>query len=386
MISSVSLNMTYFYSTYSNNVHFDLSPNKIIFIAKRCLVKDQNERYYKLTQTPRSLSSTYSIAISLQPLQDMYHSVELEIAKAVGPHLNLSLAQGILPQAPVDYIDVLPDSAKYIVRETQPGVTSIQTVLPLWRGTLTDEDYMQCVLLILIQVLRALKYLYCNGVVHRDIGVDSLTAWTHEDDYIIKLSNFQYALHRQGPISATTFVYAYHELSWLGGVESHLPPEILDTPNNVNTLDYSHTDSFAVGCLIYELIVGESPFDRDPQLVYKYYSDTDLPGFSNNSRMSLHLERLAQLLLRYEPLKRLGINDALLVVQSLLWLPHSWLEQCISKKDIEDHLIYLKATLLAQLAQKDTTESVALETLLKAEFLASCSSSDLVRTFSVFKY
>ena len=313
------------------------------------------------------------------------HLHQLEIAKSVAPHLNLSLLRGTLMQTPVDYIDFLPNVNQFIVYDSSSVKVPLEKILPTWRSSLTDERYMHHILLVLVQVLRGLKHLYYNGIVHRDVGLESLVAWTHGNECIIKLDNFQYALYRKGPISATTFVFAYHELSWLGGVESHLPPEILDTPNNVNTLDYSHTDSFAVGCLIYELIVGVSPFDKDTQLVYQQYTKKDLPGFPKHSRLLGYLEQLAHLLLFRDPLKRLGVSDALLAVQTLLWLPHSWLEQCIPVDDIEDHLTYIKATLLAELAQNDNHTPIPLETLLKIDFMSSCNSSDLIRTLSVFK-
>lgn len=316
------------------------------------------------------------------------HRTELSIAKTLTPHLNLSLPRGTLQQAPVDYIEFLPDANKYVVRDTSclPDKVPLEKILPLWNKSLTEEEYMQAVLLILVQVLRGLNYLYNNGIVHRDIGIESLLAWTYRssaDHCIIKLKNFTYALHRSGPISATTFVFAYDELSWLGGVESHLPPEIVDTPPNVNTLDYSHTDSFAVGCLIYELTTGTSPFDKDPQLVYKTYTHEDLPSLSNEIKVSVYLETLAYLLLSRDPLKRLGLGDALLLTQSMLWLPHSWLERSLPKTDIENHLLFLKGKTIAQIAQQDAQDLLALETVLKADFLATCDSSRLVRALAV---
>ena len=324
----------------------------------------------------------------LQPLDPERHTTELSIAKSLAPHLNLSLPRGTLKQAPVDYIEFLPDANEYLVRDTssQPNKVPLEKILPLWHKSLTEDEYMQAVLLILVQVLHGLHYLYSNGTVHRDIGIESILAWTYRssaDHCIVKLCNFAYALHRPGPISATTFVFAYDELSWLGGVESHLPPEIVDTPPNVNTLDYSHTDSFAVGCLIYELMTGVSPFDKDPQLVYKAYTSKDFPNISNNSRISNYLETLAHLLLSRDPLKRLGLGDALLLTQSMLWLPHSWLEHSLPKSDIDNHLLFLKCKTITELARQDAHDVLALEMLLKIDFLASCDSLHLMRALAV---
>ena len=283
-------------------------------------------------------------------------------------------------------MDMLPDAASYIVRDALPGLTPLNKLLPMWQEALDSEKYEQCVLLTLLQVLRSVKHLYCNGVVHRDLGIDTLVAVNDGSNCIIKLGGFQYSLYRPGPLSATTFVYAFHELHWLGGVDTRLPPEIMDTPENMHTLDYANTDCFAVGCLIYELLTGTNPFDENPQLVYVGYSDDDLPIFPITTKMSNHLRTLAHRLLRRDPHKRLGVSDALILVQSMLWLPPSWIEESASKSAIEDHLLVIKGCLLAKLAQREESESIPLELILKAEFLSSCSPSDLVRAFAVFQH
>ena len=319
-----------------------------------------------------------------QGYDEKIHSSEVEISKSVSKHLNLSLARGTLSQSPSDLIDILPDAASYIVRDFLPGLLPLTRLLPMWQEALNSEEYEQCVLLTLLQVLRAVKYLYCNGIVHRDLGIDTLFAISHGSDCIIKLGGFQYSLYRPGPLSATTFVYAFHELHWLGGVDTRLPPEIMDTPENVHTLDYAHTDCFAIGCLIYDLVTGVNPFDDNPRLVYVGYSDDDLPHFPVTTKLSTHLQTLAHLLLRRDPHRRLGVSDALLLVQSMLWLPNSWIEESASKSNIEEHLLILKGSLLATIAKLEEGESIPLELVLKAEFLSSCSPSDLVRAYAVF--
>lgn len=306
----------------------------------------------------------------------------------IGPHLNLSLIHGLLPQAPADFADFLPESVSFAVCDVRPEAGRLSMVVPQWRTTLAPDEYEECILMTLLQVLRALRYLYNNGIVHRDLSLDSLHAQTNDMDTVIKLVDFRYALHRSGPLSATTFVYTYSELQWLGGAESRLPPEILDTPDNAHTLDYAHTDAFATGCLIYDLMSGANPFDIDSKLVYSGYRDCDLPDFPIRTQLSAHLKRLAQMLLRKDPKRRLGISDALLLVQIMLWLPEAWLDTPTSSLDIENHLVLMKASVLAGFAAQshtDTSKKVPLEVLLKTEFVSSCSVSDLVRTLAVFR-
>lgn len=312
------------------------------------------------------------------------HCTELQIARCMNTHLNVSTVRGILSSAPADMVDVLPLANQYVVRDSSSLLTSLREVMPVWRLELSEEDYIHRVLLVLLNVLRGLSFLYSNGVVHRDIGMDSLLVKKEKGGHVVKIGSFQYALHHPGPLSATSFIYAFHELQWLGGTDACLPPEIMDTADNAQTLNYAHTDSFAVGCLIYELMTGENPFEQDSQLVFSKYRDEDLPPFPQRSPTALHLRRLACMMLRRDPIRRLSSFDALLVVQVMLWEPVHWLDHPVTNTEVCSQLLISKSSLLATLAKRKDGEEVELEEVLKAEFLSSCTSADLVRTIAVF--
>lgn len=302
--------------------------------------------------------------------------------------MNLSLAKGMLSQTPTDLIDILPEAMSYIVRDHSLELVPLHKLLPEWQKSLNPDEYEKHILITLLQVLRAVKHLYCNGIVHRDLGVDTIYAInsSHTKESIncavVKLGGFQYSLYRPGPLSATTFVYAFQELDWLGGADTRLPPEIMDTPENSHALDYANTDCFAVGCLIYELITNTNPFDEKPQLVYVGYSDDDLPKFPKTTKMSINLQTLAHRLLRRDPHKRLGVFDALTLIQSMLWLPAAWFHESASNEVIQNHLLLLKGSLMAEIAL--CKDKLPLELVLKSDFLSSCSASDIVRAFAVF--
>lgn len=312
--------------------------------------------------------------------------MEMRISRNMGPHLNLDLIQGCLPEAPLDVLDIVPPAIQYAIRDSPPSNVLLSELLPLWQADLNEEEYEQCVLMTVLQVFRGLRDLYNNGVVHRDLGLDSLCVQTHQGNSIIKICHFQYALHRPGPLSATSFIYAFHELKWLGGADSKLPPEIMDTPNNVQTLDYAHSDCFAAGCLLYELLLGENPFERDSNLVYSQYKEADLPTCTGHSTTTTHLFHLARLLLRRDPANRINISDALLILQTILWLPKSWLDSVADMEEVRERLSLMKASLMSQLANRICrNESAPLELLLKAEFLSMCSPTELMRTLAVFR-
>lgn len=325
----------------------------------------------------------FTVLLFPQPHQPI-HNTELQIAQSIKTHLNISLARGVLRSAPADMVDILPLADRYVVRDSSSLLSSLREVMPVWRRELGETDYIHQVLVILLQVLRGLSYLYSNGVVHRDISLDSLLVEEKGADQVVKIGGFHYALHHQGPLSATSFIYAFHELQWLGGSDACLPPEVMDTADNAQTLNYAHTDCFAMGCLIYELMTGENPFEQDSNLVFSSYRDKDMPPFPQRSPTALHIRKLACMLLRKDPIRRLSAADALLVVEAMLWLPAHWLDHPVSNTEVCAQLLMSKSRVLASLAKRKDREVVTLEAALKAEFLSSCSSADLVRTIAVF--
>lgn len=300
---------------------------------------------------------------------------EMELSQQLEPHLHISLIRGHLLSPPPS--DLLPMNSHYLLRDCIAS-EPLAKLLREKRETLTADSYTELVLLCLIQVFSALAYLYHNGVCHRDVGLDSLCASQWGTGLLVRLTNFHYALHRTGPVTATTFVYGYRELTWLGGVDSRLPPEIMDTPKNTQTLDYSHTDCFAAGCLIYELLGVENPFEQDCELVYQHYSASDLPPLPS----PLHC--LAHLLLQRDTCRRLDASTALYITQALLWLPHQWLWEPTPETTISHYLSLQQAQLVSKLAQDTSTPSLPL--LLQAHFLNSCDVPELIRALSVFSY
>ena len=280
-------------------------------------------------------------------------------------------------------VDMLPQADHYIVRDTLTQAT-LRDMIPQWRRRLDEEQYVQTILIVLVQVLQGLNHLYRNGVTHRDISPDTILVEERKEGCLIKIGGFHYALHHPGPVTATTFIYAFNELHWLGGCDACLPPEIMDTQDHAQTLNYAHTDCFAVGCLIYELMTGENPFEQDSHLVYTSYHDNNLPPFPQRSQGALNLHRLAVMLVRRETSRRLSIQDALVLMSAMLWLPAHWLLHLVTSSEVYGELLMSKANMLAQLASRKNGEAVVIEQCLRAQFLSSSSATDIVRTIAVF--
>ena len=320
-----------------------------------------------------------SVIFSLQqcvacPLEEGTEQ-EIALSRLLAPHPHLSFVRAVLTTPP-PFLPSCSSPTSYIIRDCING-EPLNQLLPKLRQSLSPEDYTKHVLLCLVQVFSALSYLHSNGVCHRDVGLDCLYATPHGDHWLVRLSAFDYALHRPGPVTATSFVYGYHELKWLGGADSRLPPEIMDTPEEAQTVDYSRTDCFAVGCIMYEMMGLKNPFESDPDLVYKSYTEADLPRFTHTSPF---LQHLADLLLTRDPQRRLEASMALLITQAHLWLPGNRLREPVpAETQLSHHLVYERAQLVACLAK--TAPSLPL--LLKAQFLLSCDTSELIGVLSL---
>ena len=308
---------------------------------------------------------------------------ELALSHLLKPHPNIALVRALLATPPPP--GPIPTAAGYLLRDCIDG-GPLCDVLREKRQALPCRDYTELVLLCLVQVFTGLLHLYQSGTCHRDLGLDSIHTTLCGPHHLLRITNFAYALHRPGPITATTFVYGYHELKWLGGTDSRLPPEIMDTPENAQTLDYGHTDCFSAGCLLYEMVGQENPFEQDSDLVYSHYSEQSLPPlFPTTTLHPAHLQRLVELLLQRLPASRPALSTALLLTQALLWLPQQWTREPVSEIQVRQHLDYERAQQVAALARGGSA-SPPLPLLLKARFLASCDVLELIRALSLFSH
>ena len=244
-------------------------------------------------------------------------------------------------------------------------------------------EYDRHVLLILVQLFSALKHLRQNGTVHRDLCAD--TCRYNPKSGIMKLTDFTYALHRPAPVTTSTFLYGYGELKWLGGTGSKLPPEIINTPDDCQSLDYSMSDTFAAGCFIYELFGMQPPFDKDEKLIYKNYTRDDLVHIPRRSQYSSLINQLVNLLLQVDSSKRIKPHTALLLVQAILWGPVSWVHGTVSETGIQSYLAVEKARLVTSVALNSLKagEKPSVELMLKNMFIQECKPNNLINALSL---
>ena len=296
---------------------------------------------------------------------------DIRCSQHLTPHPNLCLVRAILPPPS---LPALSASSHYLLRDSC-GVGTLAELLPTQRESCTPLQLRQLLLMCMVQVLSAVQFIHTRCVCHRDIGLDTLYVVQYGDHWILKLGRFGYAVQRSGPLTTKSFMYSYCELQWLGGANSRLPPEILNTEEGDQTLDYGGTDIFAVGCLFYEFLGLDNPFEECQQLVHRPYKVTDLPSLPP---CRIPTQKLAHLLLSRGKNNRPSPSSALLLCQALLWLPIHWFECAVTAEQLLQQLEYDQGCLIASLATMDI-RPVPLPHALKADFLQKCHVPTLLR-------
>lgn len=199
------------------------------------------------------------------------------------------------------------------------------------------EVYERRVCFLLLQLCNGLEHLKEHGVTHRDLCLENLLLVPHHhrpsqfaqqaaaDNSAtnsssgadpqrhlprLLISNFAKAKRRSSEDAAFTTVDPRTKRD-----HARLAPEI------VSAAQYRKFDEFQTGILIYELLHQPNPFEMSPALKEQDYRCEDLPPIPSLSLYSAGLHRLAQLLLQPDPIKRIHIQEAKRILQSLLWGP-----------------------------------------------------------------
>ncbi|KAF3701969.1 Tyrosine-protein kinase PRAG1 [Channa argus] len=199
------------------------------------------------------------------------------------------------------------------------------------------EVYERRVCFLLLQLCNGLEHLKEHGVTHRDICLENLLLVPHHrrpsqflqqnnndsgtsnvsGDVDIQrhlprllVSNFAKAKRRSSEDAASIGVDPRIKRD-----HARLAPEI------VSAAQYRKFDEFQTGILIYELLHQPNPFEVSPALKEQDYRCEDLPTIPSVSLYSEGLQKLAQLLLQPDPIKRIHIQEAKRILQSLLWGP-----------------------------------------------------------------
>lgn len=282
------------------------------------------------------------------------HLYGLSVQQSVPPHFNLQQDCGhflaCVPQSmlPSDEVAAAKAPAASAPLQPAPGqqaererVVVITCEIPQWTAAdfvreweafhkSQPEVYERRVCFLLLQLCNGLEHLKEHGVTHRDLCLENLLLVPHR--------------HRPSPFAQKAAA------DGSGEPQRHLPRLLISSfakakrrssedaasaaadprikrdharlaPEIVSAAQYRKFDEFQTGILIYELLHQPNPFEMSPALKEQDYRCEDLPPIPSVSLYSAGLQRLAQLLLQPDPIKRIHIQEAKRILQSLLWGP-----------------------------------------------------------------
>ncbi|KAK5851990.1 hypothetical protein PBY51_023497 [Eleginops maclovinus] len=310
-------------------------------------------------------SNSYAVKICKSPSVEAKqgHLYGLSVQQSMPPHFNLQQDCGhflaCVPKSmlPSDEVSLPSTPASSLPQPSgsvpgqqveQERVVVITPEIP--RQTAADfvrewaafhkaqpEVYERRVCFLLLQLCHGLEHLKEHGVTHRDICLENLLLVPHLRRHSqfsaqstsenctsngsggvdsqrhlprLLISNFAKAKRRSSEDAASTSVDPRFKRD-----HARLAPEI------VSAAQYRKFDEFQTGILIYELLHQANPFEVSPALKEQDYRCEELPPIPSVSLYSAGLQRLAQLLLQPDPIKRIHIQEAKRILQSLLWGP-----------------------------------------------------------------
>ena len=159
----------------------------------------------------------------------------------------------------------------YLVMEYLPGIT-LRELLSEHRVLTTEQtlDIMEA-------VLGGLAAAHKAGIVHRDLKPENVLL---ADDGRIKISDF--GLARAATANTATGAA-------LMGTIAYLSPELV-----TRGIADTRSDIYAVGIMMYEMLVGEQPFkgEQPMQIAYQHANDTVPAPSSRNPRVPAELDEL----------------------------------------------------------------------------------------------
>ncbi|KAM6111516.1 LOW QUALITY PROTEIN: microtubule-associated serine/threonine-protein kinase 4-like [Phoenicopterus ruber ruber] len=193
------------------------------------------------------------------------------------------------------------------------------------------------------ETVLALKYLHNYGIVHRDLKPDNLlvTSMGH-----IKLTDF--GLSKVGLMSLTTNLYEGHiekdAREFLDkqvcGTPEYIAPEVILRQGYGKPVDW-----WAMGIILYEFLIGCVPFFGDtPEELFGQVISDEINWPEKDEAPPPDAQDLITLLLRQNPLERLGTGGAYEVKQHQFFRSLDW-----------NSLLRQKAEFIPQLESEDDT-------------------------------
>uniref|UniRef100_A0A3B4BIS1 Inactive tyrosine-protein kinase PEAK1 n=1 Tax=Periophthalmus magnuspinnatus TaxID=409849 RepID=A0A3B4BIS1_9GOBI len=289
-------------------------------------------------------SNSYAVKICKSPFVEAKqgHLYGLSVLQSMPTHFNLQQDCGhfmaCVPQSMLPSEEVIKPTASsnaqpmdrervVVITPDVPQQTAADFVRE-WGAFHKEqpEVYERRVCFLLLQLCNGLEHLKEHGVTHRDLCLENLLLVPHHRRPPTDSDSNPLAIQRHLPrLLISNFAKAKRRSAEDGAFHSVDPRTKRDharlAPEIVSAAQYRKFDEFQTGILIYELLHQPNPFEVSPALKEQDYRCEDLPSIPSVSLYSDGLQKLAQLLLQPDPIKRIHIQEAKRILQSLLWGP-----------------------------------------------------------------
>ncbi|MFB7946670.1 protein kinase [Kitasatospora phosalacinea] len=195
--------------------------------------------------------------------------------------------------------DVAPDGSTtpYIVMEFVEG-RSLKDVLDeqvTALGAMPNEQALK----ITAAVLAALEASHDQGLVHRDIKPANVMVSTKG---VVKVMDFGIARALQSGVTSMT------QTGMVVGTPQYLSPE-----QALGKSVDARSDLYSVGCMLFELLSGQLPFDGDSafSIAYKHVQETPPAPSTLNRAVTPGIDALVERALRKDPAHRFPTAEAM---------------------------------------------------------------------------
>ncbi|XP_077478638.1 inactive tyrosine-protein kinase PRAG1 [Stigmatopora argus] len=338
----------HFTSSQRNRLRFEESNWSLFRLTSNKPSCEAGDAIYYSAACASDPSNSYAVKICKTPSPEAKqgHLYGLSVQQSVPPHFNLQQDCGhflaCVPQSMLPSDRAASPASSPRSRRRQAERERVVVIAPeIPRQTAADfvrefeafhksqpEVYERRVCFLLLQLCHGLEHLKEHGVTHRHLCLENLLlvphppappppqqsetskAFSQRQLPRLLVSNFAKAKRRCAEDAASAGADPRVKRD-----HARLAPEI------VSAAQYRKFDEFQTGILIYELLHQPNPFEVSPALKEQDYRCEDLPAIPAVSLYSAGLQRLARLLLQPDPIKRIHIQDAKRILQSLLWGP-----------------------------------------------------------------